>query len=125
MSLSGKTVQAPRTILVVDDDWNCRAILKSVVEMSGNRVLEACSGAKAVRLVQDPKLTIDAAILDFNMPGLNGVDTLAALRAQRPGLRAILCSASPESECLGGKVVDALVFLQKPIDLRRLEAALQ
>jgi len=114
-----------RTVLVVDDDPDCRSVLKAVVETRGVHVLEACSGPRAVQLVKSGNPALHGAILDYNMPVMNGVNTLTALRQLRPGLKAILCSSSPESECLRGAKVDGMVFLAKPFSLASLGAALE
>jgi len=115
---------ALQTVLVVDDDSDCRSILRAVAETDGVQVLEACDGEKAVRLVERVNPVLDAVILDFNMPVMDGISTLVALRELRPGLKAIMCSANSEARCLGGAVVDGLVFLEKPFNLARLRAAL-
>ena len=54
---------------------------------------------------------------------MNGVETLAALLAIQPDLRAILSSGETEATCLGGKTLGCYAFLGKPYGLQGLDAA--
>jgi CheY-like chemotaxis protein len=65
-----------------------------MLETLGHRVASVASGLEAVarleqgRAVQDP----DLVILDMNMPGLNGAQTLPRLLALRPGLPVLMAT---------------------------------
>lgn len=63
-------------ILVADDDENIRLSLRHV--FSDQTVIAAGDGAAAVRLIMDERP--DIALLDIDMPGLNGLEVLAALK---------------------------------------------
>lgn len=113
-------------IMVVDDDpW----VLDTVEEMlnsMGYRVLRASDGCQAVDLMRNAALQIDCAILDLNMPDLNGRQTFSILREMDPGLPVILSSGFIGAEDtrelrdigIGG-------FLQKPFDIKGLGRVLQ
>ena len=108
-------------IMVVDDDpW----VLDTVEEMlasMGHRVLRASDGCRAVELMRNAAVKIDCAILDLNMPDLNGRQTFSILREMDPGLQVILSSGFIGAEDtrelsdigIGG-------FLQKPFDIQGL-----
>jgi len=115
---------APLSVLIVDDDPSDLSLMSMKMKRMGFEVLEACDGMDAVRLLQQQDPRIDLAILDFNMPMMNGVDTFAALRLLRPGLTAILCTGNTSSECLGGRTIEGLYYLSKTFDPAGLEATL-
>ena len=89
----------------------------------GFKVLVAEDGHQAIQMGQPGNPDFHFAITDFSMPGLNGVETLVALREQRPGLKVILCSGQPEEVCLQGRTIEDYVYLGKPFNLHDLDAA--
>ncbi len=78
--------EGPAEVLVVDDDPDARARLRTMLERDGWTVAEASHGREALArvAVQSPALIL----LDLMMPIMNGFDFLAALRG-RPGCRDI------------------------------------
>lgn len=114
---------APLTVLVVDDESAMRSAMKGMLEILGFSVLESCDGMEAVHLVQGDQQELGLVISDFRMPGMNGVDTLTAISGLRPGLKGILCSGTPESECLQGRTLKDCIYLGKPFNIHALDAA--
>jgi signal transduction histidine kinase len=107
----------PRRVLVVDDDPIILETLPSTLEHLGNTVHKAARGQEALDLLEDG-LEVDLVILDHNMPGLSGSDTLLRLRALRPDLPVILSTGflAPEVE-EEVRRVPALWLLNKPYTL--------
>lgn len=70
-----------RTLLVCDDDPAVRAVVKAVFERRGYRVVQAASGDEAVQVAVAERPV--AILLDILMPGMDGAQTMDALR-QRP-----------------------------------------
>ena len=68
------------TVLLVDDDPLLRETLSFNLEDRGLSVLSAGSGEEALRLLGE-RDDVEAVILDWKMPGMNGLDTLRAMRA--------------------------------------------
>ena len=66
-----------KTILVVEDDTNQRELYVDELESEGYRVLTASNGRDALNVARenDP----DIIVLDINMPGMDGLDTLSHL----------------------------------------------
>jgi diguanylate cyclase (GGDEF)-like protein len=79
MTTPDNSVDPAPTVLIVDDDPGARLLLGTALEMSGFHVTSAANGTAA--LVAFRAQPVDCIILDVVMPGMNGFDTCAALRA--------------------------------------------
>ncbi|HUK21882.1 MAG TPA: response regulator transcription factor [Gemmatimonadales bacterium] len=78
-------------ILLADDHLAVREGLKALLEREGIEVVaEAADGKDAVRAALE--LSVDVVILDFAMPGLNGVEAAREITAAAPGTAIILLS---------------------------------
>jgi PAS domain S-box-containing protein len=87
---------APRgreTILVVEDEAGVRALVISLLEGLGYRLLQAQSGPHALEVWKDHGDEVELLITDIVMPdGMNGVQLAEHLRRERPGLKVIFTS---------------------------------
>jgi CheY-like chemotaxis protein len=79
------------TILLVDDEDIVRRATADMLVDIGYTVVEAASGAEALRMVREGT-TCDVVVSDYLMPGMNGVDLIRHLRDLAPGLPAMLIS---------------------------------
>ena len=79
------------TILLVDDEDIVRRATADMLIDIGYTVVEAASGAEALRLVRDGA-AFDIVISDYLMPGMNGVDLIRHVRELTPALPAMLIS---------------------------------
>jgi two-component system, response regulator PdtaR len=107
-----KTVKAPLTILVVEDEVLIRMSSAATLEDAGFRVLEAGSGDEALEILLANK-GIDVLMTDVCMPGdIDGLDLVALVCRFHPHIRAIVVSSntSAEDACNAG----AIGFLPKP-----------
>ena len=106
------------TILVVDDDDFVRMLTRvSLSKVGGMRVLEASGGAEGLLLATQEQP--DVIMLDVMMPGMDGADTLRALRAN-PATAAIpviflTAKAMPDEKARLSELGAAAVFT-KPFD---------
>jgi two-component system, OmpR family, response regulator len=111
-------VSRPR-VLVVDDDPPIRELMRNILREFGMDPLVAGSGEEAVELARTE--TPEVILLDLNMPGLSGEETIAALRAvdALAEIPILILSGEPmdpaELERLGARGA-----VQKPFDLPRL-----
>ena len=76
-------------VLLVDDDDHVRAVTVQMLRELGCKVIEAGGGATALEKMRQD-LDIQAALVDFAMPGLNGGETAAGLRQERADLPVVL-----------------------------------
>ncbi len=80
-----------RRVLSVDDDAGVLWSRHLLLEKAGYSVLSAADGEQALRLFAAN--TVDLVILDYEMPGLGGVDVAAHIKSARPRVPVILVSA--------------------------------
>jgi CheY-like chemotaxis protein len=85
------TAPRPYSILITDDDRDCRETLRDIVEPQGYRTVLATCGEEAVEIVQAQ--VIHAVLLDMHMPTLTGLDTLRIVRQINVLLPCILVTA--------------------------------
>jgi CheY-like chemotaxis protein len=88
------------TILCIDDDPSVREIYKALFESKGYTVLTAPDGPTGISL--SSKHRVDAVVLDFNMPNMNGDQVADVLAKERPKVPVVIWSGSPDQipECL-------------------------
>ncbi|MEV0687136.1 response regulator transcription factor [Nocardia sp. NPDC050378] len=111
-------------ILVVDDEVRVLASLRRGLELSGFEVLTATDGAAALTLVRSA--APDAMVLDVNMPELDGVGVVTALRALGNDIPICVLSArSAVTDRIAALEKGADDYLTKPFDLGELVARLR
>lgn len=107
-----------RRILLVEDEPDIRESLQELIEIQlpDAKVTTAATGAEALRLL--PTARPHLIITDFKMPGMNGLEFLAAARAQMPECPRILMTAFPDLEIATRAINEAHIenFLAKPIE---------
>ncbi len=114
-------VRGTETLLLVDDEETIVNVGREMISALGYSVLEARSGAQAVKLYREHGKGIALVILDMIMPGLSGGETFQALKEENPGVRVLL-SSGYSLENQARKLLDkgAAGFIQKPFDIRLL-----
>jgi CheY-like chemotaxis protein len=91
----GRQPRANPGVLVVDDDHLVRSMVQLGLERNGFDVWSAANGCAAIDLYREHREQIDVVLLDVRMPGLDGPQTLAALRECNPEVLACFMSANP------------------------------
>ncbi|RFB79676.1 response regulator [Methylovirgula sp. 4M-Z18] len=111
-------------LLIVDDDTRIRELLSRVMMKNGYRVTTAADTAEARTALKN--LAFDLIVLDVMMPGENGLDFVAALRAGATGLSApdvpvlMLTARAEPSDRVSGLERGVDDYLTKPFDPREL-----
>ena len=109
------------TILVIDDEVTIGDAVHDILELIEVQTLYANSGHAGLELFQAHHTEIGAVLLDMQMPGMNGVETLEALRKYDAKVKVILSSGYGPGEALRQVKEPKLVtFLQKPYMLDTL-----
>jgi CheY-like chemotaxis protein len=112
---------AVRTVLIVEDQIEMRAIAAAYLERQGYRVLATDNGADAVRQARTEQP--DLIFMDVSIPGMDGIRATAEIKRD-PATRAIpvvIVTAHPYGS-VGKRAMDAGCdgWLNKPCDPRRL-----
>ncbi|MBK9752383.1 MAG: sigma-54-dependent Fis family transcriptional regulator [Nannocystis sp.] len=109
-------------ILIVDDEAQVRFTLAEVLTDAGHQVIAASGGAEALRLADDE---LDAVISDLAMPGMDGLELLAALRQRDASLPVLLLTArGSERVAVQAMKAGAYDYLVKPFDIDEIVHAL-
>lgn len=108
------------TILIVDDEVDLLHGLERTITMDvDSRVLLAENGERALNIVETEP--VDAVLADINMPGMDGISLLRAIKSKDPSITVIIMTAYGTIE----RAVEAIKagaydFIQKPFDEERL-----
>jgi len=70
------------SILIIDDEYEMRNLLSRILARKGYQVSQASSGIDALALLENT--SPDVVLLDFAMPGINGVEVLRHIRQLPP-----------------------------------------
>jgi len=112
-------------VLLVDDDRLVRLMVSRWLAQKGFRVWSAADGYEAIRMFWDQRDHISVVLLEVRLPGLDGPETLEALRTINPDVAACFMSADGGLDAAGEPLTcDAALVLTKPFQLDHLVAAL-
>lgn len=116
----------PARVLVADDSPTNLRVAKRILELAGHEVLTVNDGDKAAEIVGDQP--VDVVLMDINMPGLSGIDSVKLMRflvdpERLPAVVALTADANPAAirACTDAGFDD---YLTKPIDSERLLATI-
>jgi DNA-binding NtrC family response regulator len=106
-------------ILVVDDERNIRNNLSMVLEAAGYKVDVASNGDDAILRVKEG--LYDIALVDVQMPKMNGLEVLRYFRGLRPKMAVVILTAyGTVSRAVEAMKLGAVDFLEKPFDPKNL-----
>lgn len=108
------------TILLVEDARDLARVMARELEASGFRVLHALDGVSALEL--HTREHPDLVILDWMLPGLDGLEVLRRLRTSAATPVLMLTARGEEADRVLGLEVGADDYLVKPVSLRELSA---
>jgi DNA-binding response OmpR family regulator len=110
-------------VLVADDDDDILLLVTTRLRRDGFNVLSASSGDQALALAREHKPAL--AVLDIGMPGLDGLEVLAEIRADeslRGTLVLLLTAKAQESDVRRGYESGADAYIKKPFSPADLSA---
>ncbi|HZS82223.1 MAG TPA: PAS domain-containing protein [Stellaceae bacterium] len=87
------------SILLVDDEPEVREFAATALRELGYTVCEAEGGEAALAII-DRDVELDLLVLDYAMPGMNGIELLEAARRRRPGLPLVLITGYADTGAL-------------------------
>ena len=111
-------------VFLCDDDPAYRALVRAVLESAGADVVgEASTGEQCVERVADAHP--DYILLDQNMPGPSGVESLPRIRETAPEAEVVLLSTSDSPALIRDALArGARAFVRKPANIMQLPAEL-
>lgn len=109
-------------ILIVDDEEGIRLTLRKVLEKEGYEVVEASSGVEVLERV-DPS-EIDLAIIDYKMPGMNGVELIKKIRSLQD-IPVILITAYGFERLQMQDLDGAVDYITKPFEIERIRESVK
>ena len=92
-----KVEPAEKIILLADDEPMLGDLLAELLETNGFSVIKVTSGKEVLTLLTE-EIKVDLAIIDYNMPGLSGLETIAKIRKLNLDIPIILSSGSMWAE---------------------------
>ena len=111
------------TILSVDDSTTIRRIVKRSCEEMGHTVLEAAEGAAALAVLAEKASEVSLVILDWNMPGMTGLEVLKAIKSDPKTKNIVVMMLTSEADMNFVKeaiAAGAQNYLTKPFDQKML-----
>jgi two-component system nitrogen regulation response regulator NtrX len=106
-------------ILIVDDERNVRATLKSVLEDEGYAVEDVASGEEALSAIK--RGSFDLVLLDIWLPGMDGLEVLEQVGADGTNAVVVMISGHGSVEtAVRATKLGAFEFIEKPLSLDRV-----
>lgn len=111
-------------LLLVDDEERFRDTLSKRLTETGYEVCGASSGMKALEMLAADKF--DVVIMDIQMPGMTGLETLLEIRSRHIGVEVIMLTGHGEvTSAVEGMRLGAYDYLMKPYEYEYLVVKIQ
>jgi two-component system, OmpR family, KDP operon response regulator KdpE len=111
-------------VLLVDDEAAIRRALRPPLVELGFQIAEASRGEEALQLLRAS--AFDVVLLDINMPGIGGIETLRRIRAFAPRLPVLMVTVREgEEEKVEALELGADDYITKPFSIRELIARIR
>jgi len=111
------------TVLLVEDEYKLRELLRSYLEREGMVVLSTGSGAEALSFSENSR--VDLVVLDLGLPDIAGTEVARELRSRSDVPIVILTAMSAEKDRIAGLELGADDYVTKPFSPRELVLRVQ
>ncbi len=124
--LATPTWNSAGLVLVIDDEPSVRAVTKRMLEACGLSVRTARDGEEGLALFREYQEDVSLVLLDLTMPGINGEEVFAHIRAMDADVPVVLMTGFSEQEASTRFGGDGLAgWLQKPFRIEAVRELLQ
>ena len=114
-----------KIILLADDEQMLLDLLAELLESSGYSVVKVSSGAEALKILTE-EIKVDLAIIDYNMPEMNGIECIEQIRKLKLKIPIILSSGSISfGENFNYKNIGINALLSKPYEFDSMLATIK
>ena len=112
-----KSLKERYSLLITDDDDECREVLGEFFDREGYRTFRARTGREAVTIARE--VFLHFLILDMQLPDLNGVKTFELITAEKQEVVPCIFMSAEASKEQKMRALDAhgFAFVPKPIDI--------
>ncbi|WP_162672312.1 hybrid sensor histidine kinase/response regulator [Gemmata massiliana] len=101
-------------VLLVENESETRELARLVLEGQGYRVLEAVSGADALRIAQEHTGPIELLVTDVALPEMSGRAVADILRGRHPAIKVLYVAGTADDLAARRSAIGADALLQKP-----------
>jgi CheY-like chemotaxis protein len=119
-------VKIPTRVLIVDDSITMRSIVRKILSASryALEVHEASEGVAALNQLRSASFGM--VFLDYNMPDINGIETMADIKRANPGVSVIMMTSTLDNAIADrARTAGVLAFLKKPFYPADVDALLE
>jgi len=114
----------PTRVLVVDDSRTMRSIVRKILSAS-RYVLDVAEADEGITALKQLATGIDLVLLDYNMPGFNGFETLAEIKRVAPKVHVVMMTSNVDDAVIvKARTSGAMAFLKKPFYPADIDAVL-
>jgi signal transduction histidine kinase len=103
-----------RTILVVDDEAECRETIAAMLAANGFSAVVANDGSEALQQIERG-VEFDLLLVDYSMPGMNGIELANAVRARRASVPVVILTGGDGAAIAGERWVLMKPFLSRTL----------
>ena len=115
---------ARRRILIVEDEDDLRTLLGDVLDRAGYAIATASDGIEALAVLKQQEF--DAAILDIQMPNMDGIELLKHITEHHPATRSIVLTGYADlRHASEAKKFGAADFIGKPYTFEEIVGSLE
>ncbi|WP_284642876.1 response regulator [Paenibacillus silviterrae] len=108
-------------IVIVDDQYSIRLLLKVALEADGHEVFDTAEGHVALKYMEETQ--VDIALLDLKMPGMDGLELLTCMRHKGIPTPVVMMTAYMESSLIKeAQKLGLLGYMSKPFDIDEMRS---
>lgn len=113
--------KSPRpNVLIVEDERVSRRALAALMSASGYETEAAGSAEEALAVVRQDGVRPNVALVDLDLPGMNGLDLIGQLTRLEPGVFPVLITAANGENLAHVLEQRGVAYMRKPVDFTRL-----
>jgi len=120
--MNGLTMDNMNAVCIVDDSRVSRMMIRAVIERHFPRwqIHEVANAAEAIEKLEALGKDCRFAILDYNMPGMTGMELARMIRERRPDMKLALLTANVQKTIENQAKELGVLFVRKPVNEQRV-----